>query len=1079
MVRHIFLTGFVIVGVLLQHAVALEPGRDFFEKKIRPILVGRCYKCHSRAAADPKGGLLLDSRAGMRQGGDSGPAVVPRDVPGSKIIAALRHETVQMPPDAKLPPHITQDFVTWIEMGAPDPRDQADDSKTENEQTWEQIYQSRRDWWSLRLVTRPGLPRGKQQWSQHPVDRFIHESLRQQQLQPCPQADRATLIRRLAFALTGLPPTAEEYRGFVDDQSDHAWKTLVDYYLQSPHYGERFARHWMDVVRYTDSHGYEWDIPAKGAWRYRDYLIRAFNQDVAFDQLVREQIAGDLLKHPRFNEELQINESVIGPMFYQMGEKRHGDSSQFEGVHQEMLDNKIDALSKAFQATTVACARCHDHKLDAISQKEYYALAGVMMSSRWTTNTLDLPSRNMDLIEQLQKLKPQVRAATARAWLADIDQVSAAALTKLVPEDNLPHEDLNFVWQQLTRVPTEEIASRWEELRDLLLADSAERTAKNRSACSILVDFNEELPAGWTVDGVGTRQKVQTGDFQIDQVGGKVIQTFYLGGIATGAISTKLNGAVRSPLFQNMPAPFFSVRMAGGQYAAWRTPIDNAFLCNTEKRLTNSQYQWELFPTRTDRFRERRVFLEFVTKESNPNFPSIYSRLIPLEDEEDPRSWFAINQIVAHQTEEAPREEITRYAELFDAPPPANIQQALERYRRWIKAAMTRWENSQSTEQDVLLLNQLLLTPWITNNKDDVRLKSLVEQYRQLEAKVQASQAVNGMVDADEGLDYRVNIRGDVHTLGEQVPRGYLRVLSKGTGPFKDSGSGRLELAEHIASSANPLTARVFVNRIWHWLFGRGIVATPSDFGHLGEQPSHPELLDWLTSEFIRSGWSTRKLVRLIVTSQTWQQSGQVKQKGFEKDPENQMLHHFPTQRLDAESIRDAMLAVSGRLDRSLYGPTSDPHRNNEDMTKRLFSGPLDGNGRRSIYTKVTILEQCKFMSLFNQPQPKIPSGRRDVTTTPAQSLALLNHRFVVGQAEHWGQQLVHQEDSTIPSRLKDMLFLAYSRSMQPQELDRWTEVVGKLSELHGESNRILYNHDVWTDVAHTIFNTKEFIYIR
>ena len=333
-----------------------------------------------------------------------------------------------MPPKEKLPNAVIADFVKWVEMGAPDPRDSPPNPNDSARQLWEIQYKERLGWWSLQPIVEPKVPSVQDtKWSDQPIDRFILAKLEDHDLRPAERTTKRTLARRLSFALTGLPPKLNEMQAFIDDEAPRAYETLLDRLFDSPHFGERWARHWMDVVRYTDTYGYEWDMPAKGSWRYRDYLTRAFNSDVPFDQLVREQIAGDLLEEPRINTAERINESLIGPMFYQMGENRHGDSSEFNGIHQEMLDNKIDVFSKAFQAMTIACARCHDHKLDAIEQREYYALAGSFMSSRWVTNTVDLPERNAEVISDLKELKAKLQPLLADLWLEDVRRLWQAA----------------------------------------------------------------------------------------------------------------------------------------------------------------------------------------------------------------------------------------------------------------------------------------------------------------------------------------------------------------------------------------------------------------------------------------------------------------------------------------------------------------------------------------------------------------------------------------------------------------------------------------------------------------------------
>ena len=366
-------------------------------------------------------------------------------------------------------------------------------------------------------------------------------------------------------------------------------------------------------------------------------------------------------------------------------------------------------------------------------------------------------------------------------------------------------------------------------------------------------------------------------------------------------------------------------------------------------------------------------------------------------------------------------------------------------------------------------------------------LNRLVARYRTLEAALATPWTVNGMADIDPGFDYRLNVRGDYDQLGEPVPRGYLRVLDRDAERRRDvpnttgpRGSGRRELARQVASPQNPLTARVFVNRVWHWLFGAGLVPTPDNFGSAGQRPSHPELLDYLASRFVRDGWSVKTLVRELVLSETWCQSQQADPTALTLDPANRLWHHYPLRRLDAEAIRDAMLYGSGRLDNRRFGPPLDPHRPQEDPQKRLFSGPLDGAGRRSIYTRITIMEPPRMLATLNQPKPKIPTGKRDMTATPAQSLTLLNDPFVVQQAQAWAQRLVGRPPEPVAERIGHVFRRAFGRPPGPAETERWTAAVEDFSVARGVDQDDLMKHvAVWTDVVHAVFNTQEFIYLR
>jgi len=1117
------------LGVLQARPVRADDaaGRELFEKRIRPVLVRHCYECHSAAAKEPKGKLRLDSRAAVRAGGESGPAIVPGKPDESPLIDALKHDGLEMPPGKKLPDDVIGDFVRWVEIGAPDPRDEAATADQAARQTWEAQYQDRIDWWSLQPIVRTAPPEvSDPAWSQNVIDRFVLAKLEEHGLRPARRADSQTLVRRLSFALRGLPPTPDEVAAFANDAAPDAWERLVDRWLADPSFGEHWARHWMDVVRYTDTYGYEWDIPAKGAWRYRDYLVRAFNADVPFDQLVREQIAGDLLENPRRDAQRQINESVLGTMFFQMGEKRHGDSADFDGVHQEMLDNKIDAFSKAFQATTVSCARCHDHKLDAVAQSEYYALGGVFMSSRWITNTADLPERNGALITELKDLKRRLRALLAEEWKRNLAALPgelfraaearvvrvdgpAAASSGAAPTGSEQARDEASAWQKLLDSPGAEpppiestlhpwwalmqslkespeqgIENAWRHLAARYAEERKLRVSRNEAHFRVLVDFSQGVPAGWSVDGAGLRDATQPGEFVVSLEGPGIIERVLPGGLFTNVLSPRLNGALRTPHLRDLDFGHISFECCGGGFSAYRTVVDNAFLTERQQYLTSSDLKWVLLGTFSSA-KERRVYIELATKASNPNFPPRVGLGVDLSAEQirDPKSWFGVTRVVAHNAPFAPVDELARFAPLFAGGVPGDLQAAANRYAGWLQSSVENWSRNQSTGDDVQLISWLLERGLISNRHDAAghpEIGSLVRRYRELESRLEPPCTVNGMADLDRGEDSRLNIRGEYDQFGPAVPRGYLRMLGEAGRPFDAAGSGRRELAECVADPKNPLTARVFVNRAWHWLFGTGIVATPDDFGHVGDRPSHPELLDELAARFIEQGWSLKKLVRSIVLSETWRQSNETTPEALAADPRNRWLHHAALRRLEAEPIRDAMLRVSGRLEARLYGPSCDPYRTNEDPQKRLFSGPLDGEGRRSLYTKITIMEPPRFLATFNQPTPKIPTGRRDVTSTTAQSLALLNDPFVENQAEYWAGRLIGDGSPAVEARVAVMFRTAFGRSPDEGETARWSRAAADFARLHQvDEAGLMQSLPVWKDVAHAFFNAKEFIYVR
>lgn len=1093
------------------------PGLELFENKIRPVLIEHCYECHSAATTDIKGGLRVDSREAIRSGGESGAAVVPHQTGQSLLLDALRHESFEMPPGKKLSEEVIADFVKWVELGAPDSRDQPPSVDEAASLSWKAIFEKRRHWWSLQplqKVTPPIVTNND--WSERPVDRFLFDKLQQSHLQPAKTASPRTLIRRLSFVLTGLPPTPEEVEAFVSaakQDRQAAYERLVDRLLASPHYGERFARHWMDVVRYTDTYGYEWDNPAKGSWEYRDYLIRAFNQDVGYDQLVREQIAGDLLPKPRINRQSGFQESLIGPMFYHMGEHRHGDSINFNGIHQEMVNNKIDAFSKAFLASTVACARCHDHKLDAISQRDYYAMAAVFMTPRWTSRVIDAPGKQDTLIGQLQTLRNEIQQELKQVWSQQAEQFTSELATALDPsaEDSrsriwrealglttekeqksvkLKAGDIAWPANQLLKLSTPaEIKTNWEQLQAAWRTASETHRQQNKERFKVLTDFSKPgFPEGWQVEGDGIRfGYVTEGTPLVSLEGDQLVQQLLPRGYHTHALSSKLPGAIRPPSERKLPGKMVSLNVAGGEWSGFLRTPDNAFQTENVIFFDRSEPAWQTFADRPLVNGIQRMMFEIATSDLNPDFPPrtgktrAGGKLLPAEDFGfDKRSWFSVTEIASHDQPGTPADEQAHFATLYDQTIPDNQIEASQRIAVWLTGSVKRWCQDQPNAGDVTLINWLLKNRLLDNHADvGSRLKQLVTEYRLIEAQIQFAHTANSM--DERGLtevSYPLNIRGNVDDPGKLISPDFLEVFAGRHQVPQSPGSGRLELAEYLVSPEHPLTARVYVNRVWQWVFGEGLVRTPNDFGHLGEQPTHPDLLDYLAQEFMADGWSTRRLVRRLVLTQAFQQSGTVSELSKDIDADNHLWHHYPTRRLEAEAIRDSLLTVSGSLDRRLYGRPIEVPRSKPDPAKRLFDGPLDGAGRRSIYLRMSIMDPPRFLVGFNLPDLKLPTGKRDVTNVPNQALILMNDPFVISQAEEWSKRLITDSSETVEQRLQQMFLTAYGRHPEASEVKRWTALIEELGGTREQSG-LLQNPEVWRHVAHAMFNTKEFIYYR
>lgn len=962
---------------------------------------------------------------------------------------------------------------------------------------WKAELAKRSGWWSLlppRGIDPPRISAAAT--VADPVDRFLLKALKDAKLSQAKPANAETLLRRLSFVLTGLPAEPnqlESFRNAFAKDATAAVAALVDELLASPHFGERFARHWMDVVRYTDTYGYEWDNPAKGSWEYRDYLIRAFNQDVGFDQLIREHIAGDLLAEPRINRQAGVNESIIGPMFFHMGEHRHETSLQFNGVHQEMINNKIDAFSKTFLAMTVACARCHDHKIDAISQRDYYALAGVFMSPRWTSRVIDAPGKYDAEIDSLKRIRASIHQEVAQLWETSVEGASLATNLQHWARQNEAYagevklEDIANPLTKLVGATDENVVETWNQLVEDWQTERDSRKEGNTEKFSYVTQFQKPgFPGGWTVEGDGMKHGyVRDGIPLVSVTGDSLIDELLPRGYHTHALSSKLAGALRLPDQANLPGRFVSLELRGGEWAGHITIPQNAFQNESVAFFPpDSPSEWITIEDSKLKNGVTRIYAQVVTAPLNPNFPPRVPKAVvgdvklPAEDDAwKKRSWYSLTGIVTHDDNGGPVKTLQEFNSLYAGTAPITVKEAWDKIAGWFAGSIERWTSNQTSTEDVRLINWLLKENLIPNSAREVpEIFALVNEYREVEARIGFPRTVNSM-DERGGIpmDYKINLRGSVYDEGPGIPRNFLGVFEGNHHVGESKSSGRLELANYLSSSDNPQTARVYVNRIWHWVFGTGLVATPNDFGKLGDRPSHPELLDWLSTIFMKEGWSTKQLVRRLVLTQTFCQSGEVDPRAAEQDPENRLLHHYPTRRLEAEAIRDSLLAVSGRLNTGFYGPPINPVRSVEDPLKRLLSGPLDGKGRRSIYLEMSIMDPPKFLMGFNLPNPKLSSGRRDVTNVPAQALLLLNHPLVTEMAERWAEHLVADSCATPRERIERMFAQAFSRTARDSEIERWAGAL----EVFAQDENVMKDTPAWAEMAHALFNTKEFIYYR
>ena len=1087
---------------------------EFFERQVRPVLAKQCFSCHG--PSQQSSSLRLDSRNHMLKGGSKGPAVVAGRAAESLLVKAIRHEGLKMPMGGKLKDEEIAAIEKWVNLGAPWPVEAAKGALGPGDPGfYEKITNEH---WAFQPVREPNPPPVKDHsWSDHPVDRFILAALEKAGLNPSPPADRRTLVRRLSFVLTGLPPTPLEVDLFVRDPSPDAYPRLVDRLLASPHFGEHWARHWMDVMRFAETFGNDWNYELHGAWIYRDYLIRAINQDLPYDQFIREHFAGDLLENPRVNREEGINESEIGTAFFRLGGLGHDNCVFFREVRTDVVDNQIDTLGKAFQGLTIACARCHDHKLDPIPTTDYYALYGVLTSSRLVMRTADLPEVHSAVKQRLRDMKPRIRAELARQWIRETETIPRYLLAAHRAWKDLPPEvkDLSELsldriqaWLSLLEKPKPEmedplypwihsaqsdggiLASEWRKLAARYAEEGRSRTVFNRESFQPFGDFRPGGLGGWHADGkVLTEGASPSGEFAVANSGPRAVTGIFPAGVYTHALSERLNGALRSS-FVPKDKKFVSIRVLGGKLGAHRAIIDNCMLDEAYKVLDRDSLAWVKIPNRDDQ-KELPFYVELVTKPDNPRIPD-RPGLLKASPEQlaSPHSYFGITRAVIHEIDETPKDELTHMSRLFADEAPADLAALARHYAGVARHALAVWAEGEASDEDALWIGWLLQNRLLTNSKElSPELRTLIEEYRAVESRIVPPRVFHGMADLDPGYDFPVLPGGDAKHPGKPVPRGFLQLISNSNGGFKVFGSGRRELAELIAAPGNPLTARVMVNRIWQHLFVRGMVTTADNFGTFGEPPSHPELLDYVAARFVRDGWSIKEHIRFLLLSKTFQQSSQSSPEANTIDPLNRLLSRYPVRRLGAESVRDKILAVSGRLDRTLYGPSIHPYREQPKPYRKLFRGPLDGNGRRSIYLKVTRHEGPRFLEIFDFPKPTEARGTRDVTNVPTQALALLNDPFVVDQAGVWADRLL-VTTASIESRIETMFRAALGRLPDAAESERFQGLAKELAIHHKKdyekettdkepADPVLTNRDVWKDVAHAVFNLKEFIYIQ
>ncbi len=975
-------------------------------------------------------------------------------------------------------------------------------------------------WQPVQPANPPVIAGAEAQWARSPIDAFILARLKQAGITPAPEVDRRTLIRRVSFALVGLPPTPEEVSAFVEDKTPDAYEKVVDRLLASPHFGERWARHWMDLVRYADTLGNETDATIPNTFRYRDYLIRAFNADVPYDQFVTEHIAGDLLDRPRRTPD-GLNESIIATGFFWLNEGKRSpvDVRQAQA---DCFDNKIDVMCKTFLGLTVGCARCHDHKFDAITQSDYYALYGYLKSSRYTqalVNDQQINARAAELLDQKRRL----REAAARMYLEQSAQISryllAASQTSSRPADAVAaDEGLNvtrlrrwaialsapasinhpmFAWQRMAGAEPAAIAPRWRELTEALrVAEASSAASRHRAGDIELSDFARQGYAGWfSEDQSFGKSPSMPGDFLPGTSVDRPVQTFFREGAwaHSATVSHKLQGTLRSPTF-TINKKFLHVFAAGRaarvnvnieHYVMIQDPLYGALRWVPE----SDGGQWHTFDLSI--WQGREAYVEFA----DTTTPDLHDTAFKGVGKE---GYLAVSRVILSDQPAPANVDPPPDAALFRGVTIDSLAALAARYQTIAEdslAAFARGQLPGKSDADARaqylswLLENDLLDATGTELDSEVRgeVAAILAETKQIEDALPDPIRAPATVDGTSEDEY-VFLRGNYKNAGPMSPRRMLLAIAgDAQPPAATRGSGRLELARRFVDPSNPFISRVIVNRVWHHLLGRGIVASVDNFGVMGDPPSHPELLDYLANGLVKDGWSLKRLIRRIVLSETFRMSSQSAPDADRLDPDNRLFHRAIVRRMEGEAIRDEILQISGRLNPAMGGPGVEivltPFNDNGYVGgygKPDASGPLDGDGRRSIYMKVRRNFLPAMMVAFDTPPPINTTGRRTVSNVPAQALIMMNDPFVAQQAEQWARRTLADPSQSARQRIARMYEEAFAR--EPAE-DELATALGFIDE-HGQELGIPARQreidpKVWADLAHVLVNVKEFIFLK
>ena len=905
---------------------------EYFEKHVRPLLAGKCQACHN--AELKSGNIDFSGVEGFVKARDEAALISAEDPAASRLLAIINYDSrVKMPPGGKLPAAELEILGNWVRMGAPWPGAEQRDAMIP-EGTHGTFTAEQKNYWAFQPVSDPELPEvGAPDWAVKPIDRFVLAKLEEHGLEPATPAPKLTWLRRATFDLTGVPPTTEEAAAFLEDDSPKAYERVVERLLSSPLYGERWGRHWLDVARYADSTGNDEDHRYPYAWKYRDYVIDAFNDDMPYDQFVREQIAGDLL--PSDDADGVNRQGIVATGFLALGPKAIAQQDKTRMLY-DVYDEQIEVVSKAMLGLTIACARCHDHKFDPILTKDYYSLAGIFASTRSFREPRAHVSRML--------LKPLVPQEEYDRYKAEQDVIK----NKQIELDNLADVEIE-----------EHIDSIADRVSDYMLgAREVYEGGADASAVALKRELDETQLVAW-VSYLEPRDppRAQLADWH--------------------------------------------VAMAGR-----RTEAAEEY----EERFAKTLKEWH----HTIR-RWRASAIELIKTGTMP------------------------------------------------PPPKPKFPAGRDRFFFDVYHAKGGPMNFGAEQRNRILKAETVET-----------IATLKVELKDLKGNAMPEPPMANAIEDGDVVEQKVFVRGDYNTEGEPATKVFPAIISGFDQEPVTAGSGRLELADWIASPQNPLTARVMVNRIWQKHFGEGIVRTPSNFGKLGTPPTHPELLDWLAARFVDDGWSVKNLHRRIMLSNTYRMSSERSEGAARIDPANRWLSSFNRRRLDVEELRDGMLAIDRSLDYAMGGTLQSGFgTDRENSNSRLSIDPTTST-RRMVYLPLRRANLPTLLNLFDFGDAVTSLGKRPVTNVAPQALFMMNSEFVAKRAANIAEQLLADEVASEADRVREAYMGILTRHPEPAEVD------GALSYIGGFALRFEDRtpQEAWQSYCRVLLASNDFIYV-